>query len=168
MPGVRSLGGEGERRNPPDRLAVADDPEDVSDARIALSQTQGHRGPVRQAGGTEHVAGVEPAVSIRVREGERDSVAEGDRQVGEGPVPGRATGLHKEANVRKRRSGSETGAYLDPRCVRRHEGVPGVAQLHMRVSSRGQRNIERSLWTVQDETRAGYVGLRRREESADD
>src|SRR5438445_12773217 len=47
MPRVRSLGGEAERRNPPDRLAVADDPEDVSNARIALGQTQGHRGPVR-------------------------------------------------------------------------------------------------------------------------
>src|SRR2546426_1795030 len=38
----------------------------------------------------------------------------------------------------------------------------------MRVSSLGQRDIERSHRTVQDETRAGYVGLRRREESADD
>src|SRR3989441_12090768 len=38
----------------------------------------------------------------------------------------------------------------------------------MRVRSLGQRDIERSQRTVQDETRAGYVGLRRRPESADD
>src|SRR2546428_1051558 len=38
----------------------------------------------------------------------------------------------------------------------------------MPCSSLGQRDIERSHRTVQDETRAGYVGLRRGEESADD
>src|SRR3989449_5726131 len=38
----------------------------------------------------------------------------------------------------------------------------------MRVWSLGQRDIERSHRTLQDETCAGYVGLRRREESADD
>src|SRR3989442_6891732 len=38
----------------------------------------------------------------------------------------------------------------------------------MGVTSLRQRDVERSHRTVQDETRAGYVGLRRREESADD
>src|SRR2546422_10951557 len=38
----------------------------------------------------------------------------------------------------------------------------------MGVASLRQRDVERSHRTVQDETRAGYVGLRRREEGADD
>src|SRR5207245_9758089 len=67
-----------------------------------------------------------------------------------------------------RRGGCESGVHVDPRWVRRAEGVSGVAQLHMRVWSLWQRDIERSHRTVQDETCAGYVGLRRREESADD